>query len=166
MKGHIRPGRVVGTWYLRVELDRAPSGQRRQRRETIRGTKADAQRRLRDLLREVERGNVLDRRSVFAVVCAGWLDAKRDIVEPRTFERYEAMARKYIVPMLGGMLVEKIRPSDVQRAMTYWRNGLSARGIAHVLGELRAIFAWAIKMELVFANPAAEWIRRVRSIVK
>lgn len=56
MRGYISRGRVGGTWYLRAELPRDANGKRRQRRETVRGTKAEAQRRLRDLLREVETG--------------------------------------------------------------------------------------------------------------
>lgn len=34
MKGHIKRGRVEGTWYLRVEISREADGRRRQRRET------------------------------------------------------------------------------------------------------------------------------------
>jgi len=154
VKGSIQRGRTDGVWYLRAELPRTPDGHRRRQRERFLGTKKEAERRLRDFLREVERGHVLDAHSTFAQIAEGWLAAKRDVVEPRTFERYDTIAKKYIVPTLGSMLADKIRPSDVQRAVTAWRTKLSARGVAHVLGELRAIFAWAQKMEIVFSNPA------------
>src|SRR5664279_4457092 len=59
-----------GIFYLRVELPRDAKGVRRQRRETVRGTKPEAERRLRDLLRDVENGGLGDvARITVAEVC-------------------------------------------------------------------------------------------------
>lgn len=73
MKGYITRGRVEGTWYLRAELPRSADGKRQQRRETIRGTKAEAQRRLREFLREVETGVTGVDRLTVAAIAKRWL---------------------------------------------------------------------------------------------
>ena len=49
MKGSLRQ-RSAGSWELTVDLGRDAVGKRRRRHETVRGTKAQAQRRLRELL--------------------------------------------------------------------------------------------------------------------
>ncbi len=55
MKGYLATrGRIAGSWYLRCDLGRVPrTGKRRQRRETVNGTKRDAELPLRALLAEV-----------------------------------------------------------------------------------------------------------------
>jgi len=139
---------------LRIDLTRGASGKRKQIRERFYGSDAKARQRLREMLVEADRGLIVSTRRTFADVCAGWLEAKRAVVEPRTFERYEAIARRFIVPALGASLAERIRPLDVASAAAKWREQLTPRGVSHVLGELRAIFAWGIRMNVVATNPA------------
>jgi hypothetical protein len=85
MKGYITRGRSAGTWYLRAELPRSDNGKRRQRRETVRWAKADAQHRLRHLLREVEGGGYMgsDRHTV-AEMAKEWLATKEHRVAAKT----------------------------------------------------------------------------------
>jgi hypothetical protein len=78
-----------------------------RRRETIRGTKADAQRRSRELLHEVETGgHVMVGRLTVAVLCEHWLAGTRHRVAARTFEFYAAIVRLYIVPTVGSIKAE------------------------------------------------------------
>ena len=93
MRGHITRGRSAGTWYLRVELQHSGNGKRRQRRETVRGAKADAQRRLRELLREVEAGGHADvQRLTVAKIAERWLATKEHRVAAKTYAFYSSHA--------------------------------------------------------------------------
>jgi len=90
--GHIKPGRVPGTWYLRVEAPRRADGKRDQPRETFRGTKGEAQRRLRELLCEVESDGYADAgRMTIAELCARWLEA--------TEHRVAVTVNRFLGPM-------------------------------------------------------------------
>src|SRR5271170_6124363 len=111
MRGHLKRGSAAGTWYLRVELPHDRDGKRRQRRETVRGTKADAQRQLRELLREVESGGCTDvTRLTIAQLAQRWLTAKEHRVAAKTYEFYASHVRLYIVPALGSLRAEMLRP--------------------------------------------------------
>ena len=62
MKGRIRQ-RSPGSWQVSFELGRDALGKRRTKAVTVRGTKADAQRRLRELLTALDQGQDPDLRN-------------------------------------------------------------------------------------------------------
>jgi len=163
VKGQIKPGKIVGTWYLRVELARTEKGARRRRRETFRGTKAEAQRRLRDILREAETGGYAEgSRITFAQVAERWLVSAKHRVGIKTYQRYESIVRLHVAPSLGSMRAETVRPSHVENVLAGWAAGrrkdrekgqLSQRTIAHLHATLRTIFRWAVRMGILVRNP-------------
>ena len=163
MKGYITRGRVNGTWYLRVELPRSADGKRQQRRETIRGTKADASRRLRAFLTEVESGGHADgTRITFGNLAERWLTTIENRVGARTFASYRAHVRLYIVPALGNVRADALRPPLIEKALSSWATGarndrergqLSQRTVAHIFNTLRSTCRWAVKMGLLLRNP-------------
>ena len=164
MRGHIRRGRSVGTWYLRVELQHGDNGKRRQRRETVRGTKADAQRRLHELLVEVEAGGHADaQRLTVAKIAERWLAAKEQRVTAKTYAFYSSHLRLYIVPTLGSLRAEALRPAQVEAAIGKWARGkrndrergvLSARSVGHLFNTLRTMLRWSVKMGMLVRNAA------------
>lgn len=164
MKGYIRRGRVNGTWYLRVELTKDAKGKRRQRRETVRGTKGEAEKRLRDLIREVETGGHVDgSRITFATLAENWLASTEHRVTYRTHTFYAAHVRLYIIPAFGSLRAEALRPSHVEAALAKWRRSKrhdgekgapSSRTVAHVFNTLRTLLRWAVKMGSLIRNVA------------
>jgi integrase len=164
MRGHLKRGRADSTWYLRVELLHDRDGKRRQRRETVRGTKADAQRRLRELLREVESGGCTDvTRLTIAQLAQRWLAAKEHRVAAKTYAFYASHVRLYIVPALGSLRAEMLRPAHVEAAIGTWARGkrndhekgvLSSRSVAHLFNTLRTMLRWGVKMGMLVRNAA------------
>jgi integrase len=164
MKGHITRGRAAGTWYLRVELQHDGNGKRRQRRETMRGTKADAQRRLRDLLGEIEAGGYADAQRMTVTKAAQlWLATKEHRVAAKTYAFYASHLRLYIVPALGSLRVESLRPAHIEAAIGVWTHGkrndreegeLSSRSVAHLFNTLRTMLRWAVRMRMLAQNAA------------
>ena len=145
MKGYIARGRADGSWYLRVELPRPPTGKRRQKRETFMGTKRAAETRLRELLRLVENGGISSSRLTFAelalgvlkrteALCdqrcernlhedhrdGGWLNATKTRVGRRTWLRYRQIVREYLLPAFGDVRVDKLKPAHIESAMASW----------------------------------------------
>ena len=143
MKGYIKRGRVDGTWYLRVELPRENAKRRRQR-ETFRGTRREADARLRELLRLAENGSLDTTRLTFAELAlgtikpkhpcdeqceqelhekqrlGGWLNATKTRVGHRTWWRYRQIVKDYLVPAFGEMRVNKLRPVHIEAALASW----------------------------------------------
>ena len=161
MKGYITRGRVDGTWYLRAELPRSADGKRQQRRETIRGTKAEAQRRLREFLREVETGVTGVERLTVAAIAKRWLDSTEHRVGVRTFQRYRQLVEDFIIPAIGALRADAVRAAHVDAAVATWRTRksektgrvLTDRSIRHTFDTTRALCRWAVRMGLLVRNP-------------
>ena len=103
MKGRIRQ-RSPGTWQVTYEIGRDALGKRRQKAETVRGTKAQAQRRLREILTALDQGHG----KAPAVSLVEWLARwMRDVVVPNrrqgTVERYSRAIRNHVLPHVGRM---------------------------------------------------------------
>jgi integrase len=143
MRGYITRGRVEGTWYLRVELSRDPSGKRRQQRETVRGTKREAEARLRDLVRVAENGGLDTDRLTLAELAlgtvskhqcdgacgqslhepyrvGGWINATKTRVGHRTLVRYRQIVMQYLIPAFGEMRVDRLKPAHIEAALSAW----------------------------------------------
>ena len=141
MRGSIRQ-RSKGSWEVCIDIGRDPAtGKRRQHFETIRGCKADAQRRLHKLLLSVEQGNyVKPNRLTVAQFLQGWLqDYVRTNTAPRTAERYQEIVRVHLIPALGLLPVLALQPHHIQKyyaeALESGRRdgkgGLSAQTVHH-----------------------------------
>jgi integrase len=163
MKGHITPGPLAGTWYLRVELPRDANGSRQRRRDTFRGSKKDAEKRLREIIREVECGGSVDAaRITFAQLVERWLETTEHRVGTLTFASYRAHVRFYIIPELGALRADAVRPAHVEKALTRWatvarndghKGHLSPRSVAHIFNTLRSACKWAVRTGILNRNP-------------
>ncbi len=166
MRGHIRERPVKRhsattprSWRLFVELPRdAATGKRRQKTRTVRGSRKDAERALRKLIREIERGlhSHSDRITV-ADLLERWLrDYAQPNVSPKTYVRYEQIVRNDLTPALGSKSLEKLAPGDIQAYYSgrLAEGKLSARTIHHHHRVLKQALKWAVGLELAYRNPA------------
>jgi integrase len=159
--GHIRQ-RGPGSWELRFELPRAVTGERRVRTETVRGSKRDAQRRLRELLTAVDRGVAADAgRLTTGAWLEQWLAECRHTIAPKTWQEREGYVRRYLAPALGETPLAKLAPVQIQGLYTDLltggradgRGGLSPQTVRHVDRTLHVALARARKLRLIAINP-------------
>ena len=127
--GHIRQ-RGPNSWQVKYEAGpRDPqTGERQTRTETVKGTKRDAQRRLRELLGAVDTGQHVDpsRLTVAALVAERielWRASGRN--STRTAERRRGLLNHQI-RRIGHIPIQALRTSDVEA----WHAGLLAGGLA------------------------------------
>jgi integrase len=161
MKGHIRP-RGPGAWELKFDV-RSDTGERKTRYVTVHGGKREAQRELTRLLQEAEDGKVIDRS---AETVAAYLDRwARDWVAAnvsrKTGERYRELMATHVVPRLGTLPLQKLRPVRLSELYaTLLREGrgegrgLAPRTVGHVHRVLHKALAVAVDEELLSSNPA------------
>ena len=100
MNGSIR-NRGKGTWELTVDLGRDSGGKRKRKFVNVKGTKTQAQQKLRELLTSLDKGIPIGSQKIsFGEWLSKWMD---EYVIPdkrqKTIERYEGLIQKHIAPV-------------------------------------------------------------------
>ena len=155
MKGSQRPG----SWGLEVFLGRDDNGKRRRHTETVRGKKSDAQRRLREILANLDHGIAPPRQRY---KLAQWMELwMNDMVIPnrkqKTIDRYEGVIRLHVVPDLGHVEIDKLTPVQVQslESRLLRDKKMAPRGVQMVHNVLSGALKHALRMDLISRNPIA-----------
>src|SRR6516164_1508785 len=107
--------RSPGSYRIRYSLGLDPvSGKRRFASATVRGTRKDAERELRRLLRTVDTGEHVDpTRMTVAQWLDQWLTSIGETVSPKTLERYTELVRNFLSPELGALQITKLAPAHI-----------------------------------------------------
>lgn len=85
-----------------------------------------------------------------------WLEGVRPSVRPRTFQSYEILVKRHIVPELGQWKLDKLAPQHVQAALVRKSaSGLSPQTVRHVRAVLRVALNQALRWGLVARNAAS-----------
>jgi integrase len=158
--------RSPGTWSIRIELPPDPTnGKRRQKRMTFRGTKRQAEKRLSELLHQLDTGNYTNPGKVtLGDFLMRWLrDYAESGVRPTTLEGYRVIVEKHLIPGLGNMQLAQLQPAHIQayyaRALKEGNRkdkgqGLSARTVHAHHRLLKEALGHAVKWGLVSRNVA------------
>jgi integrase len=133
------------------------TGKRKQHWITVRGTKKDAERRLAELLHQLDTGTFMKPgKSTVAEFLEKWLlDYVQPNLSPRSFERYESIVRVHLIPALGNIPLTQLKPEHVQRLYAAKLNdGLSARTVRYLHTVLHKALQTAMKWGRVSRNVA------------
>jgi integrase len=90
-----------------------------------------------------------------------WLANIKANVSPRSHERYEEIAKKNLIPLLGAIPLTKLKPIQISAAYTKalangrrdGKGGLSARTVHHMHRLLKQALAQAVRWQLLIRNP-------------
>src|SRR5262249_51900521 len=118
--------RGKNSWRLKYEGgERDPAtGKRKTAYETVRGTRRDAQRMLTERLAAIDNGTAVDpSRITVAEQIRTWLDGATHLAH-KTRKRYRALAEQQIIPHLGAITLQRLRPAQV----TDWHTTLLRAG--------------------------------------
>jgi integrase len=156
MNGSIRR-RGKGTYELTIDLGKDSNGRRQRKFVNVKGTRKEADRKLRDILASIDKGLPVDAGKLsLREMLQRWL---RDYVVPntraRTAERYESDIRLHIDPAIGHIQLSRLSPADIQAMEArLLETGKSARSVQHIHAVLREALKHALRWGLVFRNPA------------
>ena len=160
MRGNITR-RGKSSW--RIKFDVEPIGGARQiRYVTVKGTRKDAEAELTRLLNDANRGGLFDPTKVrVGEYLRSWLDAKSDITG-LTRERYTEIIENRIVPTLGSLELQKLKPKHVHDWLSNlskhgglrYKQGLSPRTVRHCYRVLWGALKQAVKLEVLSRNVA------------
>lgn len=139
--------RADGRYQLKVTL---PNG---QIRFVYGRTQKEAQEKKSDLLMQYGRG-VTDFRAVTLEEWTGiwWETRKRGSTGNSDQRSTKMLLERHIIPALGAMPVQNIRPIDVEKLLK--KTGKSRSLQKHIVSVLNGIFKYAIENGLIYGNPA------------
>ena len=124
---------------------------------TVRGTKRDADKRLGELLHQLDTGSfIVPGKTTLTTYLEKWLsDYAKPNLTPRSYERYESITRKHLITSLGNILLTQLRPEHLQKLYAAkLKEGLSARSVKYQHVILHKALQTAIKWGLVSRNVA------------
>ncbi len=180
-----RHGKRGTTCRIRFELPSRPGMARRRIAVTIKGDRKAAEKELRRLIAEAERGVSLDAaKATLADWIKAWLEEHIvGEVSARTHERYAELLNLHVVPRIGKLPLRSVGPADVQGvyhellrsgrrvkprkrkltaattaapAVPPAKPGLSKRTVAHVHRVLSRCLADAARLRHIDASPCRD----------
>ncbi len=155
----IRRGK--SSWRLKFDGNPDPlTGERKTNYVTFQGRRSDAQAELARLVAAVHAGTHVEPSKItVASYIQSWLQGIRTEVSGKTFERYEDICRDQIIPHLGQVILQRLRPSQVAtwHKILIERGGksgkpLSAQTVKHCHRCLHQALASAVRSELISRN--------------
>lgn len=157
------PRRRGATWEITIERGYHPvTGKRDRDSRTFRGTKKEALAEERRLLRERDLGTYVEPNGLTVQDhLERWLHGARGNLALKTLERYEDIIAKHLVPGLGPIPLDKLRPAHIQDYYTKaresgrldGRGGLSAKTVLHYHRLLHLALEEAVNWQLIARNP-------------
>src|SRR5262249_31411139 len=83
-----------------------------------------------------------------------WLASTKIEVSPKTHERYAEIVRCYLLPGIGGLALQRLAPSDIQRAYNGFSRKPSPRTRRHIHRILKSALERAVEQQALARNPA------------
>ena len=157
MRGHIK-SRYKGTYSIVLNLGRDPStGKRKQQWISVKGTKKEAERKLSDILHQLDTGTFMKPgKTTVGDFLERWLgEYVWPNLSPRTAEGYENIMRRHLVPALGSIPLTQLKPEHLQRYYSEkLSGGLSAQTVRHHHTALHKALQTAVEWGMLSRNVA------------
>lgn len=151
-----------GAWRLQVSVGTDSAGRRRYRTQTVTApnTKAGAdvaRTALAKLVLEVQAGlhKPTERGSVAELVDR-WIEARSPDWAPGAAKHTRQVLTRHVLPALGSLPVDKVRPVDIEALYGRLRGSLSGSSVRRIHNYVRSVFSQAVRWQMIPTNPAAQ----------
>ncbi len=154
MRGSIR-SKGKNSWQIQVYTGTGVDGKPRRHFETVRGRKGDAQRRLTELLSNLDKGVYTPPgRLTVAEHLYQWLEGYvKTNCSQRTLDGYQSIIDTHLIPALGHVLLKQLQPATIQGYYGKARERLSARTVHHQHRVLSQSLKYVVRQGYVGRNP-------------
>lgn len=163
MKGHIKE-RSPGRWAIVLSLTDPATGKRKLKWHSFKGTKRQAQDECASLIADMRRGTYIEpNKETLDKFLDRWLDHIKSQVSPKTYERYAGLINQNIKPLLGAVILTKLKAAQISqayaKALAGGRRddkdgGLAPRTVGHMHRVLKHALSQAVRWEELARNPA------------
>lgn len=154
MKGNLRKRTENGGWQITIWTGTKPDGRPARYWETVRGSKADAQRRLRELLSSMDKGiPVPSGRLTVAEHLRNWIEGVKTSCSQRTVDGYQSVVENHLIPDMGHIQLKDLQPQTIQAFYGNARGKLSARTVLTWHRILSQSMKYAVRQGYLGRNP-------------
>ena len=157
MRGHIIK-RYENSYTIVMNLGKDPAtGKRKQQWVSVKGTKKDAEKRMADLIHQLDTGTFMKPgKTSLAEFLERYLkDYVTPNLSPRTAEGYESIMRYHVIPSLGRLTLTQLRTEHIQKFYaSLLATGMSTTTARHVHMALHRALRVAGKWGLLNRNPS------------
>jgi integrase len=151
MRGSIQR-RGQSSWRIRIYLGRHPeTGEKRWLSETVRGTRAEADKACARLVTEVGAGFHANADHTVGELVNRWFAHASPDFSPYTVRDYRSTIDRHIVPLLGERKIGRVRASDLEQL--YRELDVGPQRIRRIHNILGASFDAAIRWQWMMYNP-------------
>jgi integrase len=165
MKGHIRE-RSPGRWAIVLDVGEIDpkTGKKKRKWHSFAGTKRQAQAECARLITEITTGRYVEpSKQTVGEFLTEWLAFIKPSVSPKTHERYAEICTKSVGPLIGDVILSKLKTDRIDaafaKALTEGRRrgvgGLSPRTVHHMRRVLIKALGQAVTWERLSRNPAS-----------
>lgn len=164
MRGHIEK-RGKNSYSIVVSMGKDPNtGKYRYQWVSVKGTKKDAEKRLSELLHQLDNGTFIKPgKTTIAEFLERWLlDYAWPNLAPRTAEGYQSIIRQHLIPAIGKLPLTQVKPEHLQQYYSEklasgrcdGKGALSPTTVSHHHTCLHRALEIALKWSLIVRNPA------------
>ena len=163
MKGSIRE-RSPGHFAIILDQRDPATGKRKRKWHSFKGTKREAQVECSRLITAITGGTYQEPSKVtLGDFLTRWVDHIKSQVSPKSHERYAGIVNQNIKPLIGAILLTKLKPAQISDAYTKAlaggrrddkAGGLAPRTVGHMHRVLKQALGQAVRWELLTRNPA------------
>lgn len=159
--GHIRQ-RSAGSWEIRYQHRDPRTGKRRTATTTVKGKRKDAERELRQRLNAVEDGDhVAPDKVTLSAWAEHWISIgcpgqRRRKVGQLSQERYAQLLRLYVLPAIGGLKLQRLRSTDIERLYAGLEKRLAQRTLHLLHCTLGACLGTAVRSRKLARSPVSD----------
>lgn len=157
-------GKRETSWRLRIVTGYDERGYPIVRRHTVKGTKREAEAKLRELLNEVDKGSYVEpSKLTLEEFIKQWFETHRQGITLTTERRYRGDIENHLIPQLGKVLLQKLTTLQIQGFVNQLLHsgfqgngrsrGLSAKSVRDCVGLLRQALEQAVEWGLLNRNP-------------
>ncbi|TCS80341.1 site-specific integrase [Tepidibacillus fermentans] len=163
MKGHVR--KRGSKWVFVIDVGRdEKTGKRIRKWFSGFNTKKEAEKAMAQKIHELNMGTYVEpSKLTLGDYLYQWLENYAKVnTAPRTYEGYEMIIKKHIIPSLGHITLDNLKPLHIQRyysdklshGRTDGTGGLSAQTVLHHHRVLKEALEQAVKWQLIVRNVA------------
>lgn len=154
------------SWTIVIDMGRDPvTGKRKRKYIAVEGTKAKAEAEAQRIIGEMTVGVYVEpARITLGQWLVEFLEEKKADIAPRTYESYEMIIRRHLIPALGNIPLQELTPAHIAMYKTAklkevspsTKKPLSPRTVAYHLTVLSEALKTAKKRKLIRENPAED----------
>lgn len=142
-----------------IDVGRDAFGRRKQRWFSGFKNKDEAEKQLPRILVKLEDGELIDNNNItLGNFLDDWLKGKikKDNLSPTTIDGYNNIIYNHVIPVIGKLKLQNIKPYNLQKYFDLKSESLSPRTLSNHKRVLSSALLYALDMDLIEKNPLAK----------